>query len=299
MRTGLFIYNPHSGNRAVPKILDELIAYGMDRGLSLLPFRLHLSAESRALLSQLIQTPYIEFVLVSGGDGTLSTVAQMILSDRPKLPMGIIPSGTCNDFAESLHLPHDEKECIDIVAKNHTISLDVGRVNGERIFLSTCAAGMFVFLSYSVSDSLKKSLGPLAYYFSALGELPYIRSFSIRIETENETIDGNFLLFLLINGSQAAGFPNLYSKAEMRDGYMDLLLIRDVPAIDLPNLLVEILNRDSDDEGRWLLRLKARRFKFTSPQAILTTQDGEEGLPFPLEVEVLKQALSVFVRKTR
>jgi diacylglycerol kinase family enzyme len=174
----------------------------------------------------------------------------------------------------------------------------VGRVNGKRIFLSTCAAGMFVDISYSVSNQLKKALGPLAYYFSALGELPNIRSFPLRVETEAEVIEDDFLLFLLLNGSHAAGLPNLFSKAQMTDGFMDLLLIRDVPPTDLPNLLLEIFNRESTDNGRFFRSLRARSFRLTSPQPILTTQDGEEGLPLPLEVEVIKQSLSVFVRRS-
>jgi len=281
----------------MPKMLDDMLAYGLDRGLLLVPFRIQQSAENQALLSQLVAESWVEYVIVSGGDGTLSTVAQIIMSDRPTLPMGIIPSGTCNDFAESLRMPGNERACIDIVAENQPVSYDVGRVNGERIFLSTCAAGVFVNISYSVSGVLKKSLGPLAYYFSALGELPHIRPFSLRIETESETIDDEFLLFLLINGSHAAGLANLYPKAQMRDGFMDLLLIRNVPPVDLPYLLGEIINRKRSEDGRWFRRLKAKRFKFSGSQGIQTTQDGEEGLPLPLDVEVVKQSLSVFVRR--
>jgi len=296
MRTGLFIYNPGSGSQTVPKMLDALMAHALDKGLFLVPYRLHLSPENHALLARLIREPWVEFVVASGGDGTFGSVAQLILTLRPGLPMGVMPSGTCNDFAESLHLPDDEWDCINVVAENDPASFDVGRVNGERIFLSTCAAGMFVNLSYSTSSQLKKTLGPLAYYFSALGEIPRITSFPLRIETESEVVEDNFLLFLLTNGSQAAGLANLYSKARMRDGYMDLLLIRDVPPIDLPTLLMELLNRENIDDGRWFRRLRGKRFKFTSPQPIQTAQDGEEGLPLPLEVEVLEQALPVFVR---
>lgn len=297
MRRGLFIYNPVSGSQMVPGMLDDILAYGLDKGLSLIPFRLNLSQENRELLPQLLQASWVDFVIASGGDGTLGMIAQAILACRPDLPMGIIPAGTCNDLAESMQLPQDVWDCINVVAENDCVSLDAGRVNGERIFLSTCAAGMFINVSYSISNLLKKRLGPLAYYFSALGELSRIRSFPLRIETESEVIEDHFLLFLLINGTQAAGLPNLYSKARMMDGFMDLLLIRDVPPIDLPYLLIELMNRDNEENGRWFKRLRARYFQFDSTQAIQTTQDGDEGLPLPLRVEVLPQALTVYARK--
>ena len=297
MRSGLLVYNPVSGSQMIPDILDDVLAYGLDRGLFLVPFRLDISPEARTLLTQIIRSPWLDFILVSGGDGTLSMIAQDILTQRPTLPMGIIPSGTCNDFAESLHLPQDIWDCINVVAENDLVALDVGQVNGRHIFLSTCAAGAFINISYSISSILKKSLGPMAYYFSALGELPNIRAFPLRIETESEVLEDQFFLFLLINGTHAAGLANLYSKARMRDGYMDLLLIRDVPPIELPNLLVELINRESTEDGRWFKRMKARRFRFDCPQDIQTTQDGEEGLPLPLDVEVLPRALNVYIRR--
>ncbi|MCL2057721.1 MAG: YegS/Rv2252/BmrU family lipid kinase [Oscillospiraceae bacterium] len=296
MRIGLLIYNPDSGSQKVPDFLDELLAHGMSKGLFLVPVRLGPSPGFTDFLVRLLASPWVEFIIVSGGDGTIGSIARLVLSHRPSLPMGIMPSGTSNDFAESLHLPEDEWECIDVVAKGETAALDVGRVNGEHIFLSTCAAGMFVNISYTISSQLKKSLGLLAYYISALGELPNIRPFPLRIETDGEeVIEDVFLLFLLINGSQAAGLANLYPKASMMDGCMDLLLIRDVPPLDLPGLLLEIINRENIEDGRWFKRMSARRFKFTSPHPLLTTQDGEAGLPLPLDVEVLPRALTVFV----
>jgi YegS/Rv2252/BmrU family lipid kinase len=295
MRTGIFIYNPDSGRQMIPDILDELLVHGIKKGIYLIPFRLHPSTENRDLLVKLIVEPWVDFLIVSGGDGTLGSVARLVLEQRPSLPMGVVPSGTCNDFAESLNMPVDEWECVSVAADNITQALDVGKVNGEGIFLSTCAAGMFVNISYSVGSQLKRNFGPLAYYISALGELPNIRPFHLKIETDTETVEDNFLLFLLLNGSRAAGLADLYPQTSMTDGFMDLLLIRDVPPFDIPNLLIEIFNRKNVEEGRWIKRLSSNRFIFTSEQAILSTQDGEEGLPLPLEVEVLPRALNVYI----
>jgi len=301
-RKGLFIYNPMSGSQSVPKMLDALLAYGFERGLLLIPFRLYPTEENRDFLDWLLLEPWVEFALVSGGDGTLGTIAQRIIQIRPALPMGIIPSGTCNDFAASLGLPQDERGCIDVVAENHVVSMDVGRASpvghGDgRLFLSTCAAGVFVDISYSVSSALKKSLGPLAYYVSALGEIPNIRPFPLRVETESQVIEGEFLLFLLTNGSQAAGLANLYPEAIMMDGEMELLLIRHLLPLELPFLVGEVRKINSPKEGIWFERIKARRFRLIGSDAILTTLDGEEGMRLSFDVEVLKCALHVFVSR--
>lgn len=298
MRKGLFIYNPRSGSRNVNRRLDEILAHAQKRGLFLLPVRMGTDQESDAMLYTMLMLPWVEFVIAAGGDGTLGSIAKLILENRPNLPMGIIPSGTCNDFAESLRLPQDELDCIDVVVDHRTIQLDVGQVNEDKIFLSTCAAGMFVNVSFNTNSELKQNLGPLAYYFQALGEFAHIRSFPMRIETENETIEDNVFLFLILNGPQGAGFPNLYSKARMHDGLMDMILIRECPKLEMALLFFELLNRENS-EGKWIRHIQARQFKISSPVAVHTTLDGEEGLPLPFNIKVFQEALTVFVTEKR
>jgi diacylglycerol kinase (ATP) len=298
MKNGLLIYNPRSGNHTMLPRLDEILGHAQKKGLLLLPVRLESSLESKQLLRTLLVAPWLDLVIACGGDGTLSSVAELILELRPDLPMGIIPCGTCNDFAENLRLPLDELDCIDVVAENYILKMDVGQVNGERIFLSTCAAGMFVNVSFETNSQMKKSLGPLAYYFQALGELAHIRSFPMRIETETEVIEDDIFLFLLLNGSQAAGFANLFTKARMHDGLMDMIIIRKCPKLETALLLFELLNRH-DEDGKWLRHVQGRQFKISSSQAVETTLDGEQGLPLPFDIKVIHQGLNVFVSEKR
>lgn len=294
MRKGLLIYNPRSGQRLIGQQLDSLLEYALSQDLYLLPVRLEFGGSSDEVLREMLMLPWVELVVVSGGDGTLSAIAQEILNLRPEMPMGIIPSGTCNDFAESLRLPQDERDCIDVVAEGNSMALDVGRVNGEKLFLSTCAAGMFVSVSFKTNSELKKGLGPLAYYFQALGELTKIRSFPMRIETESEVFEDEVFLFLILNGKQAAGFPNMYAKARMHDGLMDMIIIRKCPPLETGMLLFELLNRDHLD-GKWIKHIQAQRFHISSSEKVVTTLDGEKGMDLPFNIEVLPQALSVFV----
>jgi YegS/Rv2252/BmrU family lipid kinase len=298
VKKGLLIYNPRSGSNTLMQRLEVVLSYAYKKGILLLPLRLDSDVESKTLMLELLQAPWLDLVIASGGDGTLSYVAQLILQYRPELPMGIMPSGTCNDFAENLRLPLDECDCLDVIAEDNCIKLDVGQVNDNQIFLSTCAAGMFVNVSFQTNSELKKSLGPLAYYFQALGEMAHIRSFPMHIETENETFDDDIFLFLILNGSQAAGFANLFSKARMHDGLMDMIIIRKCPKLETAMLLFELLNRNVD-EGKWLRHIQAREFRISSSAPVQTTLDGEEGLPLPFDIKVLHKGINVFVSRRR
>lgn len=56
-----------------------------------------------------------DYVVVSGGDGTVNSIASILLDNNIDIPVGVIPAGTCNDFARSLNIPTDMKKCLDIV----------------------------------------------------------------------------------------------------------------------------------------------------------------------------------------
>ena len=47
----------------------------------------------------------IQFIIACGGDGTVSEVANGILSSGKDVELGILPSGTGGDFRRSLEIP--------------------------------------------------------------------------------------------------------------------------------------------------------------------------------------------------
>lgn len=70
-------------------------------------------------------------LIVVGGDGTLNQVVTSMLSraDKKRLPIGIIPTGTSNDFARSMGLVAGEiQSAISIIAKGECIPVDTTRV---------------------------------------------------------------------------------------------------------------------------------------------------------------------------
>jgi len=113
-------------------------------------------------ISDLLTEGSYKFVISSGGDGTLNFICNIIMKNNLSVPMGIIPAGTCNDFASILNIPTSVEECVDIILKGRTVDVDVGVVDDS--FLSSCAGGVFVDVSFST----EKNLGALAYYLKAL-----------------------------------------------------------------------------------------------------------------------------------
>ena len=82
----------------------------------------------------------IDVLIVGGGDGTLSTVAGVMVNRD--VPLGILPMGTLNHFAKDLGIPLDIALAAKVIAENHTITIDVGELNG-RVFINNSSLGIY------------------------------------------------------------------------------------------------------------------------------------------------------------
>lgn len=293
MKKVLLVYNPLSGNRNVPKKLDYIISRFMKEDMLAIPFRIE--GECGGRLKKILSDDKYSSVVVSGGDGTVNMIAGAILSAGLDIPIGIIPSGTCNDFARSLNIPTDIKKCMDIILAGNAAKVDAGLINNEKYCLNTCAGGNFVDVSYSTSNEFKKNFGPLAYYLTALGELSNLRPVKLKLTTDNEIIEDNFLLFLILNGKHAAGFSNLVDEADLSDGYMDILLLKNCLHIELAGLLLKVLNNDfiNDKNVIWL---KTETCMIEGDHGFSLSVDGERWKTLPINIQFIKQILKVFVK---
>src|SRR5918993_1066609 len=70
-----------------------------------------------------------KFIIACGGDGTVSEVANGILSSGKDVELGILPSGTGGDFRRTLEIPSRSRDAARILSTGRTVKIDVGRVS--------------------------------------------------------------------------------------------------------------------------------------------------------------------------
>ena len=293
MKKVLLVYNPLSGNRNVPRKLDYILGRFLEKDILAVPFRIE--GESGARIKEILLQDEYSYVVVSGGDGTVNAITSIMLSIGLDIPIGIIPAGTCNDFARSLNLPSDLKKCLDIIINGNISRIDAGMINGEKYCLNTCAGGNFVDVSYSTNSEFKKNFGPLAYYLTALGEFTNLKTVNLKLTTDDEIVEGDFLLFLILNGKHAAGLSNLVGAADLSDGYMDIVLLKNCLHIEMAGLFFKILNNDfvNDRNVKWL---RTKKCTIEGDKGFNLSIDGEEWKGLPITIEFIHKVLQVFVK---
>lgn len=288
----LMIYNPNSGKKNITTHLDKIIEIFAAEGKLLTLYRI--GKNSGNDIKKIISSGEYEGVIVCGGDGSVNTTAQTILETGLDIPMGIIPNGTCNDFSRSLGMPNDLLRCARLVAQGNVMKTDIGIINGgESVFVNELAGGMLVSVSFNTDQNLKKMFGPLAYYVNGIGELTSMKPFDITIETEDNVYNEQALVFVVLNGTDMSGFSNVIKEAHMQDGYMDILIFKNTKPLEMTDTLIKfVTGGDFRDEN--VVRIKTRKCKITCPDSISTTVDGEKGPTFPIELEMKKEAISVY-----
>ena len=159
----LLIYNPNSGTRKSARYLSD-VAEVFTRG-GYLVTALPTAKRGDA-------TEYVErfardynFVVVMGGDGTYNEVISGFAKADIKTPVGYIRAGSTNDFAQGLKLSKDIVTAAHDIVDGTPSGIDVGLFNG-RIFTYVASFGAFTKASYDTPQSIKNTLGHLAYILS-------------------------------------------------------------------------------------------------------------------------------------
>jgi len=218
-----------------------------------------------------------DMVVCCGGDGTLNEVITGMLRSGKPLPLGYIPAGSTNDFAETLGLSGiPEVQAEKIAQKKDVISIDVGNFNDERYFSYIASFGAFAAASYEAPQELKNTLGHFAYILEGIRDLGEVRSHRVHVEADGRTFSGHYIFCSVSNTSSIAGMvkldPGIF---DLTDGLFEVLLVKKPSTvIELNEIIVGITN--SDFSGRMFEFFKTRDINFALSKNIPWTLDGEK-----------------------
>lgn len=289
------IYNPFSGNRSFKFDLDVCIKIFQEGGFDVHIFRTTNPGDIEKHI-QKMEADY-DVVVVSGGDGTVNLVVNALMHRGLKIPLGIIPSGTANDFATFLNFRTDDLEtCCRAVIQTEPKEIDVGVVNG-RYFINVCGGGILTNVSQNIDREFKNTFGTLAYYIKGIEQIPNFEPISLRITNSKEVIEESVYLFLVLNSAGAGSFDRLSPQASITDGNLDFVAVKAKPVYELAVLFVKILRGEHiGDQNIIFFRDHKIKVECLSENRAFTQTDidGEAGPDLPIEIEMIPKAIPVF-----
>jgi len=220
----LLIVNPVSGKRKAVKHLADIISVFNQAGSITEVYITDKPGDATHAVKKYASD--MDLVVCCGGDGTLNETITGILEAGLVLPVGYIPTGTTNDFANTLNIPSDPIEAAKRITERIPRFIDVGTFN-DRFFCYTASFGAFTKTSYSTPQNIKNILGHTAYLLEGIQELSQLRKEHITIRLDGEIIEDDFIFGAVCNSTRLGGILTIDpSLIDMSDGKFEVLFIR-------------------------------------------------------------------------
>ena len=295
LKKAILVYNPKSGNaNTILSNFDLITRKLLEKGITLTLYSIGWDYD---LFTEILKNEKYDILILSGGDGTLSRCLSELYSKNIEFPeVAIFPTGTSNDFAKALNIGENIENWIEKITEKTAKYVDFGLINNKTVFLSSYAGGLFTQISYNTDKTLKKTFGKVAYYINGVGELTNIKAFDLNIVLDgNEKVKEKAILFVILNGKGVAGFDNVIDDASMNDGFMDILIIKNIDnLLDVPKILMDLMNNNLTDND-YTRTLRAKKCKIEKvKEDINLSIDGEEGENMDVEIEFIEKKLKVF-----
>ena len=290
-----FIINPNAGTRQARRFLPEMIALFNHKDWLCSVYVTEKRGDAADFAR--IHASEADLVVACGGDGTLNEVITGLQLGGHKTPLGYIPCGSTNDFANGLGLPVAPLLACDNIIFGKPHSLDVGLFSPGRYFSYTASFGAFTSVSWSTPQNVKNVIGHAAYILEGIRSLADIRPIHMKITADSREYEDDYIFGAVCNSTSLGGVLKLDDSAvHMNDGLFEALLIpfpQDL--LVLNRILTALRTRHYEDPS--LLFLRASVFAFAGCSDVKWTLDGEEAEGSSLiEIRNIHNAITLICR---
>jgi len=280
-----------TGERAFFQALDLLQELGVPLGVT---YAIRDPARLAETVREVLDDGY-EFLILGGGDGTVSSVVDF-LAGRDVV-LGLLPLGTANDFARTLEIPEDIEDACRTIAEGKIVDVDLG-LAGDNYYVNVASVGLGVEATRALSPWLKKSTGPLAYPVAAIRAFLRHQPFSARLsfpEGDHEPVEyGRLLQVAVGNGRFYGGGMVVAPESGIDDRTLDIYAIELGRSRTLIGAARYLKSGDFIKvEGVHHFRTQQVRLE-TTPDLPVNI-DGEVVARSPKDFSVAQNALDVFV----
>lgn len=270
----LFIFNPHSGKGQIKNNLVDIVDIMVKAGYDVTIYTTQARADATRKVME--EAANFDRIVCSGGDGTLDEVVTGLIKSDTNTPIGYIPAGSTNDFANSLGIPKEMVKAAEVAVGKNPFPCDIGDFNSDT-FVYVAAFGLFTEVSYKTSQQLKNIFGHVAYIMEGAKHLHDILSYNMQVEYEGHIFQDEFIYGMVTNSVSVGGFKGMTgTDVKLDDGVFEVTLIKKPHnPIELNEILACLTNMIDDSD--LIYSFKTNEVRITAREQIAWTLDGEFG----------------------
>ena len=125
----LFIFNPKAGKGKIKTNLLDIVDIFSGHDYEIIIRATQAPKDAYQKAKEYADS--VDLIVCSGGDGTLDEVVTGIMEAGSQVPIGYIPAGSTNDFANSLFMPKNMVKAAEMIMEEELYHCDIGRFNQQ------------------------------------------------------------------------------------------------------------------------------------------------------------------------
>ena len=272
----VFIINPASGKTDYDKIKENIIKTLENEEYEI--YETKAPKEATEIASR-FKNEENTVVYSVGGDGTLNEVVNGIAEGKCKL--GIIPTGSGNDFYRTL------KE-----AQTENVRLDLGKVNG-RYFINIASVGMDAETCNNANKIKSKIKLHSSYYLALIHTFLTFKSKSLKLKIDKNVYAGDYIIAAICNGKYYGGGFKIAPVASFDDNQFDIYLVSKAGKLKLIKILLALLKCENEKYNE-VRKYTVKNITITSENNLIVNIDGEITISKNIEIEMIEDALIIY-----
>ena len=272
----VFIINPASGKTDYDKIKENIIKTLENEEYEI--YETKAPKEATEIASR-FKNEENTVVYSVGGDGTLNEVVNGIAEGKCKL--GIIPTGSGNDFYRTL------KE-----AQTENVRLDLGKVNC-RYFINIASVGMDAETCNNANKIKSKIKLHSSYYLALIHTFLTFKSKSLKLKIDKNVYAGDYIIAAICNGKYYGGGFKIAPVASFDDNQFDIYLVSKAGKLKLIKILLALLKSEHEKYNE-VRKYTGKNITITSENNLIVNIDGEITISKNIEIEMIEDALIIY-----
>lgn len=272
----IFIINPASGKTNYDKIKHNIMDNLKNENYEI--YETSAPKEATEIASK-FKSEENTVVYSVGGDGTLNEVVNGIAEGKCKL--GIIPTGSGNDFYRTLKETNKE-----------IIRVDLGKVN-DRYFINIASVGMDAETCNNANKIKSKIKLGASYYLALIHTFLTFKSKSLKLKIDKNVYAGDYIIVAICNGKFYGGGFKIAPVATFDDNLFDIYLVSKANRFKLIKILMALLKSEHEKYPE-VRKYTGKKINIKSDSNLIVNIDGEITISKNINIEMIEDALFIY-----
>jgi diacylglycerol kinase (ATP) len=219
-------------------------------------------------------------IVAVGGEGTMNAVASGILASRceRETVMALVPFGNVNDYASAIGMQKDWRQALETLKTGSEVDVGVTELFTQKgsfysLNIADTGFGATTAKRHSVDHEMSWARGLLKYNLLALRTLISWRNIPVKIQLDDEHLEGDLTLLAAGYSPTLGGFHLLPGGSPTSD-HMAVTLAMNMGRLEMVRLMEKVKSGPAP-ESEHLLYRTARNLVVEADTALVCSVDGE------------------------